>query len=709
MGSQELTLESRPDQVIPLLDQVHTIANAEKEALGFIPHGAYDDAAKQRRLLLATSRSTVVGFVLFGGVFPHARIQQIGVAPNLRRSGVASRLMRELLARLEKEGFLTVKARVAQDLPIAQAFYAKLGFEAAQTVQGGEARNRQIVIRVRHLETPSLLDAGGGAIDWRATKVPLALRRSSPGESPFYVIDLNVFFDLVRERSRSSEAHQLFSAALSHQLRIAVAGEFVEELRRTSQGASSDPLLKLALQLPRVPRVDDAELAGLAETLHKLIFERTGSKAAGTAQARSDAKHVAHAALARAAGFITSDQQILASREDLLNQFGIDVAGLEELASLLPAGITPSLDSYAGDGFICRRLSCAEARSNLAALGANAALLDEFCQQDGLNRHADRFGVVEGNNNVIAVCAISHPRAIDAPARLLVQVPQSHSFAVLFAEHLIEVGLKVAAQDKPVSIELCRLPGQTVVSRVAKAKGFTLSTDTLIKVALGRPMTPTSWQHLRAQVRRTSGVELPASIERGDVVILRDAQGQSHQLPIDQLEELLAPTVVAWPGREGVIVSIQRRYADELLGTSNQSSFAFVESRPAAFLSRRAYVCSPRNASILRVGRPLLFYESERSGGRGAIVAIGRIVDSLVQPKGSVSADNRRRLVVDDFDEISASNDVLVTTFDNLMTFPRPVTRRELADFNALGSSNLQTATLMTSENLSRVLDAAWT
>lgn len=90
-------------------------------------------------------------------------------------------------------------------------------------------------------------------------------------------------------------------------------------------------------------------------------------------------------------------------------------------------------------------------------------------------------------------------------------------------------------------------------------------------------------------------------------------------------------------------------------------------------------------------------------------MAIGRIVDSLVQPKGSVSADNRRRLVVDDFDEISASNDVLVTTFDNLMTFPRPVTRRELADFNALGSSNLQTATLMTSENLSRVLDAAWT
>lgn len=708
MSELELTLEIDTERVRPLLDGVLRIANSEKEALGFIPHGAYDDAARQRRLIVATGRnSEVTGYILYGGVFPHARVQQIGVKSDRRRTGIASLLMKELLGRLEREGFLTVKAKVASDLPAAQAFYSKHGFETAITVDGGESRQRKIVVRLRHLEAPSLLDAGGNAIDWNTTAVPLALRRSPAGEIPFYVIDLNVLFDLVRERDRSADAHQLFSAALSHQLRIAVAGEFVEELRRTSADASSDPLLRLALQLPRVPKVDEGELSSLATTVHALIFGRSKAGNSGSAQSLSDARHVAHAAIVRAAGFITSDQTVLAAREALLENFGIDVAGLDELVSLLPSEPITASGSYSGAGFVCRQLSCAEAEASLRALGAESALLDEFCRQDGLNRRTERFGVVE-NDEVIAVGAISHPHAIDSQTRLLVQVPQNHRSSDLFAEHLIELGLKHAAKDHPASIELQRLPGQTVVSRVAKAKGFTQANEALSKIALGRPLTISNWSALRTQVRRRSGIELPTAEDCSDIVVLRDATGQSHRMPLEQLEDLLAPTIVASDKRDAVVVSIQKRYADELLGTSEQTPFSFMESRPAAFLSRRAYVSSPRNAPHMRAGRPILFYESERSGGRGAIVAVARIVDVLLQPKSAVSEDHLRRLVVDDVDEFSSSSDVIVTTFDNILTFPRPFARRDLANINAIGSSNLQAATPMTPENLNKVLDAAW-
>ncbi|MEJ0058183.1 MAG: GNAT family N-acetyltransferase [Terricaulis sp.] len=195
-----LTLEQHRTRVTARLPDVLTIANAEKEALGFLPHTAYREAADQGRLMLAVCEHEprTAGFILFGGVFPHAHIKQIGVCSEHRRCGVGTFLVRELISRLEREGFLAIKAKVASDLNAAQCFYTKLGFEAAQTLPGGEARQRTIVVRMRHLETPSLIDAGGGAIDWATASIPLAMRRSPPGDAPFYAIDLNVLFDLVR-------------------------------------------------------------------------------------------------------------------------------------------------------------------------------------------------------------------------------------------------------------------------------------------------------------------------------------------------------------------------------------------------------------------------------------------------------------------------------------------------------------------------------
>lgn len=116
---------------------------------------------------------------------------------------------------LERAGFLTVKAKVASDLAHAQAFYEKHGFETVTSKAGGNTRARTIVVRVRNLATPHLFSADPSTIDLGFPK------RFGTEASSFYTFDLNVFFDLVKNRQRHNSACALFGAALDHRIRLA--------------------------------------------------------------------------------------------------------------------------------------------------------------------------------------------------------------------------------------------------------------------------------------------------------------------------------------------------------------------------------------------------------------------------------------------------------------------------------------------------------
>jgi hypothetical protein len=173
----------------------------------------------------------------------------------------------------------------------------------------------------------------------------------------------------------------------------------------------------------------------------------------------------------------------------------------------------------------------------------------------------------------------------------------------------------------------------------------------------------------------------------------------------ETLEDLLGPTIIIWPGREGVIVPIRKIYADELLGTSDQASFGFIQNKDASFLSRRGYINSPRAAKLMRPGSPIIFYESRGDGdGRGAAVAAARIVNSIVVAKSQLNQKSDA-LVVDDVEEFSATDDVLLTTFGSLMRFAYPVSLRKLKEFRSTGAANLISAVSLSSDQMTSILD----
>jgi hypothetical protein len=263
-----------------------------------------------------------------------------------------------------------------------------------------------------------------------------------------------------------------------------------------------------------------------------------------------------------------------------------------------------------------------------------------------------------------------------------------------------------------VTIELRAIPGQWTVNRAAKLRGFLPATnsDVLIKVALGRPLTPNTWTSIARQTRRRTGLALPDALPDAGAVqsglTVRGPDGSIIMVQLAALEAALAPTLIAWPGRDGVIVPIAKSFADDLLGTADQ---LYMFGRPnAAFVGLRTYFNSPRTAPMMRTSVPILFYESKRSGGRGAIVAGARIVDATIVPKDLVSDELLRRAVVEDLDPLTTSSDVLATSFDSLIRFPNPVTLDTLRQLGATGPSNLQTTTALPSAQLAAILDRGW-
>ncbi len=697
------------------VQEIRALADNEKEAVGFLPEAAYSDAIKYGRLVVMLAQvddaSEVAGFILSSGVFPHARVQQIVVAPSHRRAHVASALLNDVISHLEARGYLTISAAVASDLPVAQAFYERNGFVARHSRQGGLARGRTIILRARDLDTASFFSL----IEPSATApnaIDLGLRQRSAGHAPLYVMDLNMLFDLVRDRTRSALANRLFGAALAHQIRLAVAPEFLVELERTTVGEASDPILKLARQLPRLPVADRCETDRLSGIVHNLIFSGQSPVESNSPQAQSDARHIAQAALARASGYVTSDGKLLAGREQLLQQVGIDVASLDEFVALLPAETTMETAPHLkGTNFEIKPISRDVLQRYLTEHGVSRAIVTEFASNDLSRERINARGIYEAGD-VVAVGVCVAPDNIDAPARIAVHVRPDQVSCETYADYLIDVECWAACAKGPTTIEMPSVPGQAAVRRAATLRGFlpVANGDRRIKVAIGRPVTATNWTAVARQTRGRTGLRLPetppdaSTVQYG--VTVQGPDGKQATVRLTALEDALGPTILVWPGRDGMIIPIAKAYADDLLGTGAQ--FPLFGSPEAAFVARRTYFNTPRAAALMRPGSPILFYESKRSRGQGAVLAAARIVDVTVVRKTQVSDELLRRAVVEDIEPLSASSDVLATTFDNLLRFPVPVTLDRLRDLGAVGPANLQTTTALQSTTLSTILDLGW-
>jgi ribosomal protein S18 acetylase RimI-like enzyme/predicted nucleic acid-binding protein len=697
--------------ISPFLDDIRAQADSERDALGFLPEPAYAEAARQRKLILLISQdggqSAYAGHLLFGGIFPVLRVRQIAITTKSRRNGRATTLLRSLIAQGEKEGYLSVVANVAMDLIGANSFYERNGFMSVRLKAGGKTRNRKINVRIHQLQTPSLISLMVGPNQPKTIEL-LQPKKRSP-DVPLYAIDLNVFFDAVRNRTRSDDAGAVFEAAFNHQIRIAASEEFILELQRTSNNPANDPILSLARRIPNLPAQDKSTIEAIKPTVASLVFpERTTSGRLKSTD-ESDVRHLAHAVAAGVSGYITSDSKILSARDSLMAEFNLDVIGLSEFVDLLDLP-NPDLSSPSAKEAKNFRIQIPTAEETIAFIESEHLTATSFLIGTPV-ADCERLSVSD-NDGIIGVSLLRPALALDQPSRSVVCVRQEHAFSSTVADFLISEQVRQCSRNSTCHLSMMDVPAQPITRRIALSQGFQQqvgNTSALAKIALGQPITKKTWGKARLSIERLAGLKLQANCPTYDKTKtqITTSGGEKTEVELFDLETLLSPTIFALPKRKAVVVPITRAFAADLLGTDLQ--YSFLEVPEARFLSRRTYFNTTRATRSMIRGAAIAFYESARGKGRGAIVAIGRIVDVISIPVSNAPEALQRGAVVEDLATLTKSKRVLATTFDNLVVLRRPVSLACLRQIGCVTKANFVSATPISTAHLTAIVDAGCT
>jgi GNAT superfamily N-acetyltransferase len=715
LSDPQIRILSTVRDVESYVESARAAADKEPNALGFLPYAAYSEAAELERLLIAVVEKDgtrcYAGHLLFGFVFPCARIFQTYVRPEFRFHGVGRKLVEALISRAEKSHFLSIKASVANDLE-ANKFWELMDFDLVRTRQG--KAERHINVRVRELATPNLLDFMRAPS--KSDPADLSFLDRLSGPAPIYAIDLNVLFDVTKQRPRAKEAGRVIRAGFSNLVRLSVTEEFIHELERTSIPSPSDPILELAANLPVLLAPPADQMHSITSALGPMIFRDKWQLNALSEQDRSDLMHLATAIHHKVAGFITSEKAILRSRSQLLTNFSLEVVGVTEFAGMVEpteAGEPSEVQATSGGATISTReieqIEDPAVESLLRTIQVPSRLaVDVLHAEPGTSK---RRTLVLCDQHPVALGCWEVPSVVRPQVQADLFADEDHGAVEPAVDFLLDSICRESMRGTPVLVHLRMPPGQIAAVRIALTHGFRPKMEAFNrrsgfqKLAIGRAVDPATWSEVANQVKKISGLGLPETMPNysntRQIIEIASPTDGMISIPLISLETLCSPVLFLLPGRHGAIVPIRRRFVGDLLGGSPQLSF--LRPPEARLLHERVYFSSPRNESVLVEGTPILFYESGREGGRACVIAAARVLRSERIAKNAIMRKHSRRGVLGtgNLQRLTRTPTLAATTFDNLFLFPHPV---PLDRLRQIGCSNFITARQVRYDKLIQII-----
>jgi GNAT superfamily N-acetyltransferase len=704
--------------VTPFLDDVRKSADSNTKALGFFPSSVYEEYARQGQLYVATlpidGKMTYAGHLLFDRRFPRAHVLQMFCAKSLRKQGLGKLLLSALVERLSTEGFLSIQARVADELSSANCFWEAQGFYVQRTELGRGTKPRKINIRILELDTPQLFERSALAT---GSDNPLGLSHSNTTELPLYLVDLNVLFDLAIQRIRHEQVADIFRSVHAGHCRLSVSDEATRELNRTTRLGHADPMFELINTLPQFLYPAKDKLRPGNAHLTNLVFPDRFRQGTLTANDLSDIRHLETAIHHRLSGFITSDEAILRAAPDIEAQYGLRVLSPSAFKSTT-LDVTHSHSVFTSSD---RKL---ELRATTA--------IDEDAIRGLLMTHGLSAAAIAGT-------WLSPLRSAQAPTRFCAWVAselagyvtwapeapgskQTTAWAVVDERHpeapnvarlLLRTLLDSITTNGPREIRLELVAHQSELRDYAHRHGFysTGPHGFLVKIAGGRILTPENWRSSRDEIYSACNLKLPLDApdcsDIGQLIDVLSPDGYRRYVPLDTLESHLSPVLLCLRGRPAVVTPIERRFAEPLLGHSPQSSL--LPAASASLFTERHFLCGPYAIKHLRRGSLMLFYESGGSKGLKSIVAIGRITQAYLKRRDEVdiSVLEKSALTSTSLKDLGASTTKAVAAIDNIFPLPRPVHLSFLRKIGCGDRNQLITTRPITDQQLHAILNEA--
>lgn len=706
----------RYDEIAPFLEQVVRAADAHRNALGFFAESVFHDFARRERLLVITERLPTglryLGHLLFRPQYPRAHIMQMLTLPEFKRRGLASQLLDHLRTQLTKSGFISIYARVAEDLVDSNAFWQKQGFYVQRVDPGGSARKRLIHVRCHELASPQLFPSSG--ID---AGNPLGLATSATDVVPLFLLDLNVLFDVAPRRPRHQEVASLFQAERSSFCRLAISTEISDELQRTAYVGRTDPMAAYISLFPAFPIIEAKDSGNLLNELGALIFPDRFKNNLLTANDRSDLRHVVTVIQHGLAGLITNDQAILSAAHAIQKRFSIEIVSP---ASFRIEGDVPSanadFDTQQDVTLSLQEVLPADeiaVRALLSKLSlSGSSIASGWMPIDPQGRIAKCCAVWQAD--VLVGYATWAAKGGPGTITIRIAVDEASSHAMNAARIILIYMLDSLAIKGSQSIRLELPPNQSHVRELAASFGFHSTGDNgcFTKLVLGNVLTNNNWQEVQAELAAKCGLKLPATAPEyrnaDQPIQVQTPNGNQTHVSLDLLETLLSPALLCLSGRPAVLTPIQNKFVDGLLGSSPQTSF--LPRASASLFQDRHYLSDPRTLRHFKRGTIILFYESTRGNGRAAVVAIGRVREAYLRPADMFGSDGLEHsvLTTHTLDRIGKSKMKTVTVFDNIFTLPRSVPLTTLRRIGCGNPNHLITTRPLTDVQFQEILTEAF-
>lgn len=703
-----------PISVSEFLGEVVQAADSDRDALGFFSRSVYADFCRKGQLFVALGSGNTgefyAGHLLFDLRFPKAHVRQIYVPKTHRGRNIGRTLLSAMKSMLTEGQFVSIYARVAEDLRDANMFWEAQGFYAQRVAVGGASRNRMIVVRAHELDTPQLFASSGiSAAD------PLGLDVLEGRAKPLYLLDLNVLFDLGPRRPRHELAMSVFRAERLQTCSLAVSSEIETELNRTALAGKTDPMLSFAGTLPKFSTPPDEEWARLSPILAMLVFPERYASDALSDNDRSDLMHLATAIHHGLPGLITSDGKILDRAPELRQRFGVDAIS-PELFQVEPDHTAGPVVHEAHNTHIIEVQAASASdtvaiRGLLTALGIDTATqVNEWAATNTGSSACMRR--VARLNGMVAGYLVLPANIRGLEIRAYVAVAENHKDASEIAQSLLRHVLGIVKPGEVGRIRLSCPPRQATLREVAATFGYvaspSMANDLQKIVAKGR-LTGRNWTDGRdslATVGKLGLPDVPPTFRHIDqqVSVLRP-DGQKVLVPLFKLESLLAPMLLCLPGREGVMVPIRKQFEEHLLADSPQESFLPLGKAQLAPL--RHYLSDKKTLKNFARGDLMFFYESVKNKGAGAVIAVGRVLRAYLRDESGMQADDLAPSVLDSnqLSSIGVSKTKTITVFDNVLRLPRPVPLHALKSIRCGEAHQLITSQRLSSEQVQAILD----
>ena len=703
-------------ETAPFINDVQEAADEHRNSLGFLPKSVYEEFAKRGYLyvLVETTQNGYVyaGHLLFDCTFPRAKIVQMFTLQRYRRGGLATKLIGHLKEFLTHNSFTSIYARVAEDLLEANAYWDRQQFYVQRVVEGGSTRKRKILVRCHELASPQLFPSSGINAD-----NPLGLATFSASETPLYLLDLNVLFDLQPRRLRHKEAASLFQAERMNFCRLAISTEIRDELQRTAHQGKTDPMESFINIFPSFPLFQNNDSETLLKDLALIIFPEKKEKSQLSLNDKSDLRHVATVIQRNLAGLITNDNEILEPSQQIKSKYGVEVLSpsafsLEESTPLGGNQFETANDSTLTLLEVSNRdeISVHTLLSKLKLPSSTISTI--WLPTESHKRIAARFAVWDETTLIGYVTWSARDNTGNVIAHAAVDETNIHALSA--ARIILIYLLEQLSPNGPYQVRFELPPHQSYIRELASGFGFSRSHDQncLSKIILGGVLTNKSWNTYQDKLTRKSNLKLPASIPifrsiDQQIQILTPDGNQTH-VTLDSLESLLSPALFCLPGRPAVITPVQRSFSESLLGHSRQSSF--LPMNTASLFQDRHYLSSPRTIRHFKRGTLILFYESSKQKGRSEIVAMARVRQAFIKPSDTFDESDLTQSVLTSksLPNIGKSKMKTVTVFDNIYLFPHPVPLKTLQRIGCGRPNDLITTHPINDAQLQEILGEAF-